>query len=172
MRTLTCAATLCACSMADAQTDMRFFTGTWEFRIWGSADISGPPAFTGSWHVEDGLDSALALIGRVELNDGPDVQGGTFTRELIAYDPHTRMYTRSIVSNNGSTYHFTSSGWQGDRLVWTGSQHGTGGRVELREEIERTGPDHFTAIFHRKDGDTWVLQSSERLQRASPPTAR
>lgn len=145
--------------------DMHFFVGTWNFRIWATDDISGPPAFTGTWRLESGLDSALALLGRVQLEDGPGVQGGTFTRELIARDPHTGLYTRTIVANTGSTYHFTSTGWQGDRLLWTGSQQAARGSVELREEIRRTGPDSFTAIFHRKDGDQWVLQSNERLER-------
>lgn len=146
---------------------MRFFVGTWDFRIWGTADISGEPALTGTWYLENGLDSALALVGRVELNDGPGVQGGTFTRELIAYDAQSRLFTRSIVTNTGSTYHFTSSGWQGDRIEWNGTTHSASGSAELREEIQRTGPDSFTAIFHRKDDDIWVLQSNERLQRRS-----
>lgn len=157
---------LCASGFTQ-QPDMRFFVGTWEFRIWGTEDISGAPALTGTWYLEDGLDNAQALVGRVELNDGPDVQGGTFTRELIAYDTHEKLCTRTIITNTGSMYHFTSSGWQGDKLVWTGSAHSATGVVELREEIERTGPDSFTAIFHRKDGDTWVLRSNERLQRRS-----
>lgn len=148
-----------------AQPDMRFFVGTWNFRIWGTADISGPPALTGTWHLEDGLDSALALVGRVVLDDGPGSQGGLFTRELIAFDAHAKRYQRTIVTNTGANYFLESEGWQGNKLIWSGTQHTSSGEVELREEIERTGPDSFSAIFHRKDGDAWVLQSNERLER-------
>lgn len=148
-----------------AQPDMRFFVGTWSFRIWGTADISGPPALTGTWHLEDGLDSALALVGRVVLDDGPDIIGGDFTRELIAYDAHLKSFTRTIVTNTSGYYFFTSTGWQGDRITWTGSQHSAGGAIELREEIERTGPDSFNAVFYRKDGESWVVQTREKLQR-------
>lgn len=147
------------------QADMRFFVGDWDFRIWGTADITAPTAFTGTWHLENGLDSALALVGRVELSDGPGVQGGLFTREFITYDGYTKLYTRSIVTNKGTTYLFTSKGWHGDKLTWAGTQHSPSGEVELREEIERTGPGSFSAIFHRKDGEDWVLQSNERLVR-------
>lgn len=155
-----------ACSTTcPAQSDMLFFIGSWEFKIWGSVDTSGPPALTGMWKLESGLDSAMALVGRVQLDDAPGVQGGLFTRELIAYDAHARLYTRSIVANTGSTYHFTSPGWQADTLVWSGRMRAATGEVELRETIERTGPDSFTAVFHRKAGDDWVLQSNERLTR-------
>lgn len=148
-----------------AQLDMRFFVGDWHFSIWGTADISAPPALTGTWHLENGLDSALALVGRVILADGPGVQGGLFTRELIAYDAHAKRFQRTIVTNTGASYSFVSEGWHGDNLLWTGTQQSASGEVELREEIERTGPDSFTAIFLRKDGDAWVLQSNERLTR-------
>lgn len=148
-----------------AQLDMHFFAGDWDFRIWRTADITGDPALTGTWHLESGLDSTLALVGRVELSDGPGVQGGLFTRELITYDGYTKLYTRAIVTNTGATYLFSSKGWQGDKLIWTGTQHSSSGEVELREEIEHTGPGSFSAIFHRKDGGSWVLQSNERLVR-------
>lgn len=148
-----------------AQADMRFFVGDWDFRIWGTADITGDPALSGTWHLENCLDSALALVGRVELSDGPGVQGGLFTRELITYDGYTKLHTRTIVTNAGSSYTFHSTGWKGERLTWSGTQRSSSGEVELREEIERTGPGSFSAIFHRKDGDDWVLKSNERLVR-------
>lgn len=148
-----------------AQSDLRFFVGTWDFRIWGTADISGPPALTGTWHLENGLDSALALVGRVILDDGPGVLGGDFTRELIAYDAHARLYTRTIVTNTGASYRFTSEGWNGKSITWSGEQRTAAGAVDLREEITRTAHDSFTAVFYRREGDDWVLQSSERLVR-------
>ncbi len=154
-----------AALQAQGQNDLRYFVGEWDFRIWGTQDISSPPALSGTWHLESGLDNTLALVGRVVLDDGVDTQGGPFTRELIAYDGYTRLYTRTIATNAGSSYTFFSTGWKGDRLIWSGTQHSQAGEVELREEIERTGPDSFTAIFHRKDGDSWVLQSNERLVR-------
>lgn len=151
--------------MGSAQSDMRFFVGTWDFRIWGTADNSGPPALTGTWHLENGLDSALALVGRVVLKDGPGVLGGEFTRELIAFDAHARNYTRTIATNTGANYRFTSEGWRGDTIMWLGEQHTAGGIADLREVITRTGPDSFTAIFYRKDGEGWVLQTREELRR-------
>lgn len=168
IRSILIAVALFACvGMGSAQSDMRFFVGTWEFRIWGSADITGPPALNGTWHLENGLDSALALVGQVVLKDGPGVLGGEFTRELIAFDAHARNYTRTIVTNTGASYRFTSEGWKGDAIIWLGDQRTAAGIVELREEITRTGPDSFSAIFYRKDGDGWVLQSNERLVRAT-----
>ncbi|MBK7268932.1 MAG: hypothetical protein IPI07_05290 [Flavobacteriales bacterium] len=130
-----------------AQHDMRYLVGDWHFNIWSTPDISAPPALTGTLHLESGLDSALALVGRVVLNDGPSTQGGNFTRELIAFDAFTKLYTRTIATNTGSHYVFTSTGWLGGKLKWTGSQHAGTDAVELREEIERTGPDRFNAVF-------------------------
>lgn len=164
-RTFLICLTLSVTPRAIAQHDMRFFVGHWDFSIWSTEDVSGAPAFTGEWFVEDGLDSALALVDRVQLNDGPGVQGGTFTRELIAFDSHAGRYTRTIITNTGASYSFTSSGWNGDELTWIGEQRSAAGIVKLREVIVRTGPGSFTAVFHRKEGDVWVLQSNERLTR-------
>ncbi|MBK7084636.1 MAG: hypothetical protein IPH53_08200 [Flavobacteriales bacterium] len=71
-----------------AQHDMRYLVGDRHFNIWSTPDISAPPALTGTLHLESGLDSALALVGRVVLNDGPSTQGGNFTRESIARRVH------------------------------------------------------------------------------------
>lgn len=162
-----CALILAAASAINvsAQDDMRFFVGTWDFSIWTTEDVSGPPALTGEWVLESGLDSALALVGSVQLADAPGVQGGRFTRELIAYNSASARYTRTIVTNTGAYYTFTSEGWQGDTLHWVGQQHSSSGIVQLQEEIVRTSPDSFTAIFRRKAVDIWVLQSNERLTR-------
>ncbi|MBK9176025.1 MAG: hypothetical protein IPM46_06720 [Flavobacteriales bacterium] len=150
-----------------AQTDMRFFVGTWDFRIWVPGNTTEQADLTGTWYLESGLDSALALAGRVVLNDGPNAVGGDFTRELIAFDVHTKSFTRTNVTNTGGYYFFTSTGWEGDRITWTGSQHSATGTIELREEIERTGPDSFDAVFYRKEGEAWVVQTREKLQRTA-----
>lgn len=155
-------------TQAVAQDDMRYFVGTWNFSIWAPGNTRDKADLTGMWHVDNGLDSALALVGRVVLNDGPNAQGGVFTRELITYDAHLKMYTRTIVTNAGSHYAFTSHGWHGDKLTWIGRQHAETGAVELREEIERTGPDSFDAVFYRKDGEEWLVQSREELERMKP----
>ena len=76
-----------------------------------------------------------------------------------------KVYTRTIVTNAGSHYVFTSRGWQGDKITWTGSQHAETGATELREEIARTGPDSFDAVFYRKDGEAWAVQTREKLER-------
>ena len=101
------------------------------------------------------------------LDDGDDVQGGLFTRELITYDAHARAYTRTIATNTGGHYSFTSPGWKNNALTWTGSQRSASGEVPLREEIQRRGPDGFDVVFFRKDGDDWVVQSKEKLDRRS-----
>jgi len=162
---LTSVAIVFTASASAQHGDMRYFTGTWDFKIWGTSDVSGPPALTGAWMLESGLDSALALVGRVVLDDGPNAVGGDFTRELIAFDAHTKAFTRTIVTNAGGYYFFTSTGWEGDRITWTGSQHSAAGTIELREEIECTGPDSFNAVFYRKEGEAWLVQTREKLQR-------
>jgi hypothetical protein len=160
-----CALLLCHLNASAQATDMRFFIGTWEFRIWGPTNTTDKPDLTGTWKLESGLDSALALTGHVILNDGPGVQGGGFTRELIGYDAQSKLFTRTIVTNAGGHYVFTSAGWQGEHLTWNGEQHSAAGSTELREEIDRTGPDSFMAVFYRKDGEQWMLQSNEKLDR-------
>ena len=144
---------------------MRYFVGTWEFRIWGGNDTARSADLSGTWVLENRLDSAVGLVGRVVLNDGPGVQGGPFTSELIAFDGHTNEYIRTIITNTGALYTFRSSGWKGDQLLWMGEQRTAAGVLELREEITLLSPSRFKAVFHRKDKEGWVVQTTEDLVR-------
>jgi hypothetical protein len=141
------------------QPDMRYFVGTWDFSMWSTTNTSDTPDLVATWILEDGLDSALALAGHVVID------GSMFTRELIAYDASTGLYTRTIAASTGSYFLFTSTGWNGDRLIWSGTQHMASGSVDLKEEITRLGADAFTALFYGKDGDGWQLMQTERLRR-------
>lgn len=156
---------LSASLCTSAQHDLDFFIGTWDFSIWGNEQMDRDPDLQGTWVLARGLDSAVALTGAVRLNDGPGVQGGDFTRELIAYDAWTKRYTRTIATNTGATYLLATEGWSNDTLVWIGEQHTANGVVALRERIVRTGPASFQAVFHRQENGNWILQSMERLVR-------
>lgn len=151
---------LCMHQLACAQHQgMQYFTGKWKFEGW-SKDMKAAPDFTATWIVEKGLDNAFCLTGHVEFE-----KSGTFTRELMAYDAVSKMYTRTIIANDGSAFSFTSPGWNKDELIWTGTQYQNGRKVLLSEKISRISEKEFHAIFYRKQDGRWVRMQTERLQR-------
>lgn len=142
-----------------AQTDLNYFAGSWQFDTRFAGNEAGKPDISAQWMVEKGLDSVFCLMGHVELN------GETFTRELISYNAGTKQYTRSVATNTGSWLVFTSAGWEGDTLVWTGSQSSQTGMIALREEIIRESPVAFTARFFSFQNGEWILLQTETLKR-------
>lgn len=159
MRSLLFLFLLCVGTVRAQQNDLRYFVGTWHFHAWLAGNNTDSADISATWILESGLDKALALTGHVVID------GTTFTRELITYDPVAEHYTRTITANNGNHFVFTSTGWVGDTLVWNGKQRSIAGEVELKEEIERTGQDSFRATFYRLDGESWELQQTELLER-------
>lgn len=135
---------------------MQFFVGTWDL------ETEGPQtSIKATWTVTATLAKALCLSGMVQMPDG-----SSFTKEIIAYDAAAEVFVRTIASDDGSYFHFTAKGWEGDTLVWTGTQVSkTGQKIALKEEIRRTGTDSFTAEYFNKLDGNWSRLIKEKLHR-------
>ncbi|HMR91853.1 MAG TPA: hypothetical protein PKC69_06050 [Chitinophagaceae bacterium] len=109
-------------SAAQTVTDksLGFFTGKWDFKIWTADNQSEKPDLSATWTLEKGLDSAACFIGQVQH------EGHIFTREMIVYHPAAHVYKRMVATGNGDYFILKTSGWNGNRLTWTGTQYSPG----------------------------------------------
>lgn len=140
--------------------DMKYFAGKWSFRVHFASDQE----IKGEWFLESCLDSNFCMNGWVTLAGGQK-----FTRELMHYNAGSRLYVRTIIANEGSSFYFTSSGWKGQKLIWTGQQTGaSGAKTGLKEEITRITGDSFHAVYYTKRAGAWIKTQDEYLERAAP----
>ncbi|MGZ3884658.1 MAG: hypothetical protein ACXVPQ_09835 [Bacteroidia bacterium] len=143
------------------QNDMDYFAGKWQFEGWLAANTTQQPDYKAVWYIEKSLDSAICFTGRVEIN------ASVFTREIISYNAFKKEFSRNIVTNNGDSFTFTTKGWKGQTLTWQGKQFSKGKETTLKEELNRTGPDEFSAIFYKLEHGTWVPTQKESLKKSN-----
>src|SRR4051812_9537889 len=77
-------------SVLGQKTDLRFFAGKWDFRIWFTGNTSDKPDLNATWILEKGLDSTECYVGNVKISDS------NFTREIIAFDTEQNEYVRTV----------------------------------------------------------------------------
>jgi hypothetical protein len=151
-----CASTPKPVVMSGAIPELDYFVGRWR------ADAKNPetgasfvldyaiaPALKGRWYVGTGHAPALDL----EIHD------------LWGKDPVTGEIVRTIFDSAQTTGTVRSAGWKGNVLVFEGEVAASGGRVVVRETIEKKGLDEFHAVWEAKTGDTWSAYSVEKLVR-------
>jgi hypothetical protein len=161
MRALLLGLVLASCSgsakpvVRGAVPELDYFVGRWR------ADATNPmtnqtfvldyriePALRGRWYVGTGHANALDL----EIHD---VWGKLPGGEIV----------RTIFDSQGTFGTVRSTGWTGNVLVFEGSAQSAQQKVEVRERIERIGPDEFRATWEMKVGDAWQAYSVETLRR-------
>ncbi len=104
-----------------------------------------------------------AVVGRLEEGK-PEVN---VSQDAWGFDPLDRLFVRDFRDSEGSFGRVTSAGWAGQSLDFAGTMTLADGRVEVREHVERLGPDLFTARWELKEPQgAWGLMTDERCQRA------
>ena len=147
MKRMICAAALTAVSAA-AQ-EMQWFVGTWTCKGQQTASPMGPAMETGekiefrmklggSWLQYKGTAISGPLKGK-EVFDGFSSWDGTV---------HQR-YDFGI----GGMAHFTTKGWEGDKIVFSGEMTMGGQKIQAQETIAKTGETSFTTHLETADKD-------------------
>jgi hypothetical protein len=65
----------------------------------------------------------------------------------LGYDPAAKKYVMVWVDNFGSWATETSSGWEGDRMVWAGEQNVMGEKAYALDTFVKRGPDQYNHQF-------------------------
>lgn len=147
---------LVAAGRAAADTPLDWFVGDWDVRVRAAGEADFPQAVSFEWAVRPALDGRW-LAGSVIA------EGRVFTHEFQGGGPGALV--RQVFAADGSRVRFTSAGWDGAVLVWTGEMITEEGVVPLRETIRRQGDDRAEAVFETGGADGWTLLQTERLVR-------
>lgn len=139
-----------------ALPELDYFVGSWRAEAKNPTtgktfvlEYTVRPALRGRWYAGSGTAAALDL----EIYDlwGKDAVSGEIVRTIF-----------DSAQTSGTV---RSAGWKGNVLVFEGEVATSGGRVTVRETIEKTGPDEFHAVWESKTGEAWSAYSVETLRR-------
>lgn len=88
---------------------------------------------------------------------------GYQTTGFFGYDTVNKRFFRSFAGSDGSYESATSSGWQGDQMVWSGELIGQLGqdRLSFRHTYIRKSDREIHNTFEIQAGEHWVTWATE-----------
>ena len=85
----------------------------------------------------------------------------------MTYDPGPKEYVLLWVDNTGGYSKETSSGWDGDKIVFSGTSSMAGKQVATRDSFTKMGKSMKHDWEGQMDGATWTPMGSETCTRAA-----
>jgi hypothetical protein len=137
-------------SLSDALEPLAFFTGQWTCE--GTFIKSGKP-IASQLRFEPALDGAWLQL---RADDLPPNRFHAL--ELWGFDSKAKQFKNFIFDNFGGARLFTSSGWAGDTLTWSGDV--LSGKPESDQQFvfERKSPSAFAVTWQvRSPGQDWTV---------------
>jgi hypothetical protein len=126
---------------------VEFFKGTWECKLKGSNKVF-------RWSVIEGLKNSW-LVGVVQA--GEEKVSNDFWR------PVNGKIERFAFTGNGLFIKIDSTGWESNKLVFSGSAKQSTEEYKVRETIIKTSDREFHALWERMGKDqSWSTSSDEK----------
>ena len=97
----------------------------------------------------------------------PDNPAPLTARYMWGYDPAADEFTADWYDSNGGRGAQRSTGWNGDRLEFTGTITMNGAAVPLRDTFTRRGPDAYHHIGELDLGSGWMPVDEEDAVRVA-----
>jgi len=86
----------------------------------------------------------------------------------MTYDPGPKQYVLLWVDNMGAYSHETSTGWDGDKIVFSGQTAMGGKQMQSRDTFTKNGAASMKHDWEgQMDGATWTPMGSETCKRAA-----
>jgi hypothetical protein len=137
-------------TLADELQPLAYFQGLWTCQ--GVFPSSGKP-------IASNLDFSSGLEGAWLAVQSDDVPPNRFhARELWGYDKNAKRFRNFIFDNFGGARLFTSPGWDGDKLVWTGDAFASADAPAQRFIFQKSSPQEFAVSWEvRKPQADWAV---------------
>lgn len=74
-------------------------------------------------------------------------------RGLVGYDAAGKKFTRIDYDNMGNLMHLSSTGWDGDKMVFDGDGMMMGQKMKIRHTMTKKGDKEFTSVFEAAGPD-------------------
>jgi len=155
-----------------------------------AAEMANLKAFDGSWNCEG--KSEASPFGPAGTNKGtvrshsdlggywqsgmvkssmagmPGAMEGMFH---MTYDPGTKQYVMLWVDNMGAYPHETASGWEGNKIVFTGDMAMGGKKMTVRDTFTKGADGSLTHAWEGQIEGKWTPLGSETCKK-QPPAAK
>jgi hypothetical protein len=152
---------------ASELAELAFFTGAWE----AEGTFHATP-FSAEKPIAMRIDVEVVHRGfwvqtrtaERPSSDNPNPLTATY---LWGYDPEAGRFSAEWFDSNGGRATQTSTGWEGDRLVFIGQMTYGGYRFALRDTFTRRGDDTYHHLGEVDLGQGWIPVDEERAHRLS-----
>lgn len=85
----------------------------------------------------------------------------------MTYDPGTKQYVMLWVDNMGAYSHETSTGWQGDKIVFSGDMSMGGKKMTVRDTFTKGADGSLTHAWEGQIDGKWTPLGSETCKKAA-----
>ena len=84
---------------------------------------------------------------------------------FLGYDPASKKYVTTGVDNMGGSISESSSGWEGDKLTFTGDGQMGGQKISFRETYTKKGDKAMTWTGEMKLGKDWIPVGTDECKK-------
>jgi hypothetical protein len=152
-------------SPAPELAELAFFTGAWE----ADGTFHATP-FSAEKPIAMRIDVEVVHRGfwiqtRTTEQPSADNPNPLTATYLWGYDPETGRFSAEWFDSNGGRASQTSTGWEGDRLVFLGQMTYGGYRFALRDTFTRRGGDAYHHLGEVDLGQGWIPVDEEHARR-------
>jgi hypothetical protein len=151
---------------AAEMANLKVFDGAWACEGKSEASPFGP-AGTSKGTVRSHSDlGGYWQSGQVKssMTGMPGAMEGMFH---MTYDPGTKQYVMLWVDNMGAYSHETASGWEGDKIVFSGDMAMGGKKMAVRDTFTK-GTDSLTHAWEGQIEGKWTPLGSETCKKQRP----
>ena len=106
----------------------------------------------------------LDLVGESEKTPGMPLPTVGRNQMHIGYDRLTTSFVAFSHNNRGGYALLSSKGWEGDKLMWSGSMSGLL-KYDTRATITRTSAAEYRALFERMEGGKWMTSGTSTCKK-------
>jgi len=90
----------------------------------------------------------------------------------ITYDPAQKRYVLLWVDNTGGWSQETATGWEGDKLVFSGDGSMMGQKVTGRDTFIKATDGSFKHTMEAQMNGQWTSMGDETCKKAAAPAAK
>jgi hypothetical protein len=154
-----------------------------------AAEMSNLKVFDGNWTCDGKVEAtplgpAGTMTGTVSSRTdlGGFWQSGTVKSTMaglpanmegmfhMTYDPGSKQYVLLWVDNMGAYSHTTSTGWQGDKIVFTGDTSMGGKSMKVRDTFTKAAGGSLKHDMEAQIDGKWTVTGSETCKKAAGGT--
>jgi Protein of unknown function (DUF1579) len=153
---------------AAEMANLKVFDGTWTCEGKSEASPFGP-AGTSKGTVRSHSDlGGYWQSGMVKssMTGMPEAMEGMFH---MTYDPGTKQYVMLWVDNMGAYSHETASGWEGDKIAFSGDMAMGGKKMTVRDTFTKGADGSLTHAWEGQIDGKWTPLGSETCKKQAPP---